>query len=360
MATAPVPAPAPDLVVVGLGPVDRVELRDEVERIAAGDEVAAAVDALRTSEQLLLTQLGALPNVPVLFVDTGDDDLLARQLRAVDLRLEQVTASRARGADALATDLRSLVEAATRDRLRVLVIGDSTSYQLASALDTAGRDVLEVTWAGQQNCPLVPARRIRWSDDAEFDGATCPGSDGRWRTAMEAFRPDVVLASPSLPELGDQSYDGSTWVSPGDPRSTAAHDEGMALLQDLAREVGAVTLVATVPPLRRGAGFDMGPLAAPARLDAWLAQIDRWDAQWASVGRLDWAALAAEAERSAGRDLRIDAVHFDPTALAEVLAPPLVQAVVGAAARLRAEAMEAGCQAGPEDGPLRIARCRLP
>ena len=42
---------------------------------------------------------------------------------------------------------------------RVLVIGDSTSYGVAEALDAVASDRYDVVWAGQSNCPLLPPTR---------------------------------------------------------------------------------------------------------------------------------------------------------------------------------------------------------
>jgi hypothetical protein len=133
----------------------------------------------------------------------------------------------------------------------------------------------------------------------------------------------------------------------------------MVAIQELATGSGAITLVATVPPLVRGKAFDVGELGHPDRLAAWLAQIARWDSQWSSVGTLDWAAITLDAEAGAGRDLRIDAVHFEPGVLAERLAPRLVQDLLEAVVRLIAEATAAGCRVEHPEPTLRLTACRV-
>lgn len=347
MATPPVPGGPPDLIVVGLGAAERHEISQALRDMAPGSplEAEATFAALEGSERILSTLLSGLPSAPVLFVDTTPGDTVTRQLHALALRSRRVDASVANDAATLRADLLALVDA-TAARLRVLVIGDSTSFQLATAIDAAGGDEVEVLWAGRQNCPLLITTRVRWSPAAEFDQSACPSTESGWPEAVAELRPDVLVAAASLPELSEQEYPGAPgWVRPGEPAYVEAHDTAMAELQALAADVGALTLVATIPPVARGRAFD-GPVGEPARRQAWHAQLMRWDAAWHSVGLLDWDAIASAAEAGSPEPLRIDAVHFSRDAVVTILAPPLLRALEREVQRLTGDARTAGCLVG--------------
>jgi hypothetical protein len=161
-----------------------------------------------------------------------------------------------------------------------------------------------------------------------------------------------------LAELSQQRYaGGSGWESPGDDAYIAAHDRGMADLQLMLRDEGSLTIVATVPPLLRGENYD-GPAGDPSRLAAWLEQIRRWDDEWASVGTVDWAAIAVAAETAAGHELREDAVHFEREPLVTILAQPLVDQLLSRVTALEADARQHGCLVGSGDHKkLNLASC---
>ncbi len=340
------PARRPDLVVVGLGPADRAPMADALRRAAPGspDIVGATEEALAISRRVLDDLLADLGGTPALVVDTTPGDPLNSELRQLDMRSVDLTASEARDPVALARDLVAVVSTLRDDtRLRVLVIGDSSSYQLATALDAAGSTTMSVAWAGRAGCALVPAERLRWARDIELDGRSCPSTSDQWPTAVHRFRPDVILAAASLGELSDHRYSGSrAWAAPGTPAYGRVHEAWMEQLQELAGPTGALTVVATTPPLAHGKLYD-GPIGSPARARAWRDQIRRWEGAWASVAVVDWAAIVRRAESAAGHDLRDDAVHFARDPLVSELAPRLVDALGPVITQLDATARARGC-----------------
>ena len=360
MATPPVPAAPPDLIVVGLGTAERHEIGQALRDMAPGSpvEAEATLAALEGSERILSTLLGSLPLAPVLFVDTTPGDTVTRQLHALALRSRRVHASVATDAAGLRADLATAI-GPSPTRRRVLVLGDSTSFQLATAIDAAAGGDMEVLWAGRQNCPLLVTTRIRWSATAEFDQSGCPSAKSGWPEAVADLRPDLVVAAASLPELSEQQYPGVPgWARPGDAAYVARHDAAMQDLQELVAEAGAVTLVATIPPVARGRAFD-GPVGEPERREAWHAQLARWDAAWHSVGVLDWGSIASEAEHRSLEELRIDAVHFTRQAVVDVLAGPLLRAVERGAAQVESEARRSGCLLGEGSRRLVLAACAV-
>jgi hypothetical protein len=352
----------PDLVVVGIGPSERAPMSDALRRTAPGSPnvIGATYEALAISRQVLDLQMAALPGIPVMFVDATPGDPLSDELRQLDLRAEAVTASEAQDRSTFERDLLVVLSTLHDDaRLRVLVIGDSTAYQLATALEAAGTRSISVAWAGRTGCPIVPATRLRWAPGYEIDSADCPSTTSRWPDAVREFRPDVILAAASLAELSEHRYGTArTWVVPGASASSTAHDAGMEAIQQMARRTGALTIVATTPRLARGRLYD-GPVGKPSRRRAWHAQVTRWDDQWESVGVVDWAGIVERAESAAGHDLREDAVHFERAPLLTLLAPPLADALLRGATQLEEGARRSGCLVGL--GPrrhLNLDRCR--
>ena len=125
-------------------------------------------------------------------------------------------------------DLLSTVKKRARpsgdDRVHVLVIGDSTSYPVARELDAQGGGRLDVLWAGRDNCPLAPGYEDRWSSTVINRTDDCPSVDNVWPTVLDSFKPSVVVAVDSLPELTEQRYDAhDTWHKPGDGEWETQH-----------------------------------------------------------------------------------------------------------------------------------------
>jgi peptidoglycan/LPS O-acetylase OafA/YrhL len=356
----------PDLVVVGVGLADRLAIAGKVAMLSVVEQdvrLQLTKEILTTSAALVAAMLDVLPDRPIILVDSisaARRDPLAVKLREASLRRNGVRWSWAQNALGLAADVDQVIEGSGVRSLRVLVIGDSTSYQLADGLDAMGGERLDVEWAGGPNCGIGGATEVRWGPGFEFDRSDCPSPTSVWPDVVARFRPDVVLAVASLPELSDQRFDGDgQWVEPGEPVYTRMHDARMAELQSLLSASGAVTMVATVPPLNPVESFRDHSLTSPSRLTAWLEQILRWDRQWRSVGVLDWGTMVQDAERTEGRSLRIDVVHLDPRELVSILGPRLMEEFLTATASLRADAREAGCRIGSgASARLDPAKCR--
>lgn len=358
----PVRTDPPDLVVMGLTAQDRAPLEligtagpDEAEQIRRGKQ------ALDTAEALLADRLGDLPDVPILVVDLAPDPILSRVVADATLVTEHLWDASPTDSAALADDLAEVLrELEQDDRISVVVVGDSSSMEVAAALDAAGEDRLHVTWAGRTGCPIPPTDEARWGTGLELDTRQCPSPDRAWPQVLDQVRPRVVMVVATLGALSEHRYPGtSEWVVPGDPQWVAAHDSVMADLQALSAPAGSLTLVATVPPLLRGQAYD-GPVGDPDRLEAWLRQLERWDRAWRSVGRVDWATIVLGAEAAAGRPLRGDAVHFERGPLVEVLGPRLVEEVLRSLDSVEVEAEGSGCLVeAAGDRRLDLRRCQL-
>jgi hypothetical protein len=220
--------------------------------------------------------------------------------------------------------------------LRVLVIGDSTSYGVATGL-AGSAEHLAVLWAGKRNCALIPLDASTLIDQqTPADG--CPTVRDGWPAVIASFRPDVIVAVASLPEEADQRYAGDPqWYAPGGDRYVAEHDAGMRDLVALAASTGAVIEVATAPA---NASTGHGGWTTAAGIDAWNAQVQSWDVQSPVVETIGYAALIEAAEAAAGHSLRPDGAHLDDASVTAIVggsfAPLLVQQATAARARLAA------------------------
>lgn len=341
------PAIEPALVVLTLATQDRaaLDVADPVERLRLASRMAQNVR--RSAE-------GALSGgTQVLILDTsGLRDSLSIGLEQLALAHPEVTVIDSAGLRAAVLGRVRPVEEPTVAEpvggavgssadLHVLVIGDSTSFELAAALARQGS--VAVVWGGGANCPLVDVDELRWGDGAQWPMDECPNVDIGWPATIAEVRPDVVLVVASLAEQSEHRYPGSSaWHVAGDPAFTEAHDSMMRDLLELVAPLGSVVLVANAPPIGAGAFAD-SEMADAERLSAWTAQIGRWDDQWLPVSTIDYAGAVARVE--AGGSQRGDGVHLRPAA-ADAVAAELVPVVTARVAELRAALAESGCRVG--------------
>ncbi len=350
--------PGVEVTVVAIGTAERERLawlggedavtRDEAVRTEYYAGVSAVADVLTTLDEQghRLVFLDAVP----------DPDIVSR--------LVDVAAIKARGSsvgDFGATDdelVATIVAAArpvdTPAGTRLLVIGDSTSYGVAVALDAVASDQYDVVWAGQSNCPMSPAYEIRWWGDVTWPGDDCPSAERIWPDVVDSFRPDVILAIASLPELAEQRYDPDDgWHRPGDEAYLAHHEAGGAALAGLAARSGAVVLLADAPPFGPD-GFGGGPLAEPERLAAWNAVLGGWADRWAMMHVIPYAEMLGATEFAAGGTLRPDGAHLVPEGAESLVRDRLLPALPGWIADARAEMTASGCPVGQ---PADVSAC---
>lgn len=351
-----------DVVVVLVGVAD-LAVREALVGLGltADEQYVRLTDVRRqTLAGLAVLGDGGGGDAPVLLADPGIDSLLSDLVNEAAIASERAEVLDLGRDDAALWSALARVSGVTEvpERLRVMVIGDSTSYGVAVELDRQAGDQLQVVWAGRNNCPLVPVDEVYWWEGASFASDHCPRADGLWAEVAADLQPDVILAVASLPEQSRQRYPGDPdFHEPGDPAYVATHDEAMAALQAIAAEHGAVVLLTDAPPIT--AGFhSQSEMARPERLAAWNAQLARWDQQWQSAAVIPWTAPLLAAEDAAGRSLRGDGVHVDPEALAALVREHLAPTVVATTQRLRSELAASGCLvAGAEGRRLDLAAC---
>jgi peptidoglycan/LPS O-acetylase OafA/YrhL len=356
----------PDLVVIAVGESERAPLHGpDAPAPEAVGTVDGALWGFARSREILLTLLAPLPRVPTLIVDTASSpgDPLATVLDGYALGRRDTVVAATGDPLVVAEQLESLAGLTHDHRRRLLVLGDSTSFEVAQALDELAGRRLDVVWAGALNCPLATTAEIRWQPGLAFPRDDCPTPARQWPEVVAEFEPEAVLGVWSIPELADQRYpDDDEWYEPGDEAYSRAHDEAMAALQTLLVPTGAVTIVATSPPFAEVAtagDFGGGPLGDPDRLAAWSAQVARWDESWRSVALLDWGRIVVDAEVAAGGPLRSDGLHLDPGAVRSWIGDRLIAELDASIRAAETDATGAGCLAGiGTDRVLVLDRCR--
>lgn len=369
-----------DLLVVGIGAVDHQTLADAVAVIPgqAGLDIFLVVQRIQQNAVAEFERIGTRARMVVL-VDTvppgespsGPPDVLdsiiaeavlstpsLRHIELADLQAATINVASAPLADASSTDVSMPDSSAADSPMRVMVIGDSTSYGIAQGLAGSTTARFDVLWAGKRNCPLARMESIRWLTGDEFSMAECPSVDAVWPEQIESFQPTVVLVVDGLPEQSLQRYAGDPeWHEAGDAQFGAIHDADFRALLDLVGKVGAVVVLAGQPHNADGAVA----WATTSRIDAWNAQLAAWDAQWAPVATWPYGQAVEAAEAAAGHSLRPDGLHLGEDSVTAIvggiLAPQLRAEVTG----LRAVLASSGCLVGPlrAGGPshLDLTRC---
>lgn len=345
--------PAPDVLIVAIGATDHGAVND---RIHAGDPAAlyAVAQQLRrigvVSFERYAQQAGRVIVVDANMELPGEGDLLTRVLAEAAVSTTTLTVRHVTEVDAGFVD--GLVAPAPPRGLRVMVIGDSTSYGVADALAHSGLQLV-VLWAGHRNCPMIPVDAIQLFDQ-EFSMSECPSVHAGWPEQLASFRPDVVLAVDGVPEQAPQRYAGDdTWHQPGDAAYIERHDAGMRELLDVIAPFGPIVLLATAP----ANGAD-NRWSTDEHIASWNAQLARWDAQWAPVALIDYAELVRAAEEAAGHTLRPDGVHLDDVSVHSIVGGSLGPQLLEHVATLRAQMQEIGCLVdGAGGSQLVIAAC---
>lgn len=353
-----VPVPPSDVLVVALGSVDHAAFTDRLaaSRMLSGGAQFAISQQLDHIGVSAFAQFATLA-ATVVVIDTAPQagDFLDGVLGEATISTTGLLRHPADGIDrAFLASLVAPPAPTTASALRVLVVGDSTSYGVATGL-AGSSEHLAVLWAGKRNCGLIPVEATTLVD-VHTPSAGCPTARDGWPAAVASFRPDVVLAVASLPEEAPQQYPGDlAWYAPGSTRYTAEHDAGMLELVALAATTGAVVEVTSAPnnPLTGARGW-----TSQAGIDAWNAQILSWDAQSTVVQTIDYAGLVASAETAAGHSMRPDGVHLDDASVASIIggsfAPLFVQQVM----TLRRDLALTGCLvSGPDGNQLDLAAC---
>ena len=363
------PARAGDLTVVAIGESDHDAFS---ARIAASQQggvselyrvsqqldqagVAAFVAATKAHGSLVVVDADQTLRPTRDFLDTVLAEARVSSTELTAVALPSVDAAFVSGLVAPLQAAAAGGTVAADTNLRVMVIGDSTSYGVARGLADSGQP-LDVLWAGRRNCPLIPMESIVLIGQ-EYSMTDCPNVHSGWPEALASFHPDVVLAVDSLPEESLQRYAGdSTWYAPGDQGFIDAHNAGLGDLLDLLAPTGAVLEIADAP---FNAPDAPAAWTTDEHISAWNGQLVSWDAQWSVVEGIQYAGLIHDAEVAAGHTLRPDGAHLDDASVTRIIGGQFAPLLVQQATSLRAGLQARRCIVVGPDGPsLNLERCR--
>jgi hypothetical protein len=218
---------------------------------------------------------------------------------------------------------------------RVLVVGDSLMAQVGAVLERYANDhpnELVVFNHSQLGCPVVRGGELRipggdvvavpsqcngWADPVPVDRLTAPAVVS-WVTAVQAFRPDVVLSLVTpwdATDRRDPDHGFPDWTSIGDPAYDAlAASEYRSASQVLA-STGAKVLWLLGPHLDR----PVAPQNDPARIDRLNAIVEGAIRDLPRVGTVDYPSWIGPVGAERDRQLRGDGMHLSPTGLDEVV-----------------------------------------
>ena len=326
----------PDLVVLSVGSAERTLITSLVAALpllSDGVEPSNDTRIFSVSEQVVADIIQPLGVTPVIVVDYGSIDVLSAQIADADMRLSNLVSLNQPSAEIL-RDALLLIDIEMQgqdDRTRVMVIGDSTSFGVATAINSSVGERYSVLWAGGRNCPLVEVARIRWWKDVEFGMANCPTLNGDWKTALDSFSPSIVVAIASMPEQTEQMYlDDPEWYTVSDPKFLAVHDVAMTQMIGEFDSRG-ITLMLMNSPEIHGEAFGAAQFAQPERVAAWNTVMQSWVVRGPQIHHVDWAAMVKASEVIPG-DLRGDGVHMQQGDLDKIIGRdfvPLLDRVAG-------------------------------
>ena len=250
----------------------------------------------------------------------------------------------------------SSVKPARVDRtgpLSVLVIGDSTAENIATALAQASDGSLGVISGGVLGCPLLKVAQVRDRKDSQQDVSYCPSNEQLVRDHVSEV--DAVVVVAGVANQWAYQYAGSdVWVEPASERYKADLDGFLENIEDIVAPYGLPILVFETPPVRDNPKILGDDIATLLR---WAEVINEWDSHWYSVKMVPYADALSDPNSDEGKAERPDGVH-----LAEEFGRELARIIL--IPRLRDKYFDAldemnqsGCRTA-EDG-LILSKCQI-
>ena len=237
--------------------------------------------------------------------------------------------------------------------LSVLVIGDSTAENIATALAQASDGSLGVISGGVLGCPLLKVAQVRDRKDSRQDVSYCPSNEQLVRDHVSEV--DAVVVVAGVANQWAYQYAGSdVWVEPSSDQYKADLNGFLENIEAIVASRGLPVLVFETPPVRDNPKILGDDIAALVR---WAAVIDEWDSNWYSVKMVPYADALSDPNSDEGKAERPDGVH-----LAEDFSIELARIIL--IPRLRDKHFDAldemnqsGCRAA-EDG-LILSKCQI-
>jgi peptidoglycan/LPS O-acetylase OafA/YrhL len=303
--------------------------------VALGAFVASVVAAVVLASAVLASTSGRVDTTPEILVTLAPDTTNVN---------EGVTTT---VADAMPTRIDRTVP------LSILVIGDSTAENIATALAGASDGNLGVISGGVLGCPLLKVAFVRDRKDSQQDVAYCPENEQLVRDHVADVDAVVIVAGVAN-QWAFQYTDSDMWIEPGSDQYKTDLDQFLFNIEDIVAPYGLPVLVFETPPVRDNPKILGDDISALVR---WAAVIDEWDSNWHSVKMVPYADALSDPNSDEGKKERPDGVH-----LAEDFGQDLARVIL--IPRLRDKYFDAldemnqsGCRTA-EDG-LILLKCQI-
>jgi len=238
--------------------------------------------------------------------------------------------------------------------LNILVIGDSTAENIATALAGASDGTLGVISGGVLGCPLLKVALVRDRKDSQQDVDYCPDNERLVREHVSEVDAVVIVAGVAN-QWAFQYADSDVWIEPGSDQYKTDLDQFLFNVEEIVALYGLPVLVFETPPVRDNPkilGDDISDLVR------WAKVIAEWDAAWHSVKMVPYADALSDPNSEEGKKERPDGVH-----LAEDFGQELARVIL--IPRLRdkyfdalSEMQKSGCRS-TEKKSLDIEQCRV-
>jgi len=238
--------------------------------------------------------------------------------------------------------------------LNILVIGDSTAENIATALAGASDGTLGVISGGVLGCPLLKVALVRDRKDSQQDVDYCPDNERLVREHVSEVDAVVIVAGVAN-QWAFQYADSDVWIEPGSDQYKTDLDQFLFNIEEIVALYGLPVLVFETPPVRDNPkilGDDISDLVR------WANVIAEWDAAWHSVKMVPYADALSDPNSEEGKKERPDGVH-----LAEDFGQELARVIL--IPRLRdkyfdalSEMQKSGCRS-TEKKSLDIEQCRV-
>jgi hypothetical protein len=237
--------------------------------------------------------------------------------------------------------------------LSVLVIGDSTAENIATALAQASDGSLGVISGGVLGCPLLKVAQVRDRKDSQQDVSYCPNNLQLVRDHVSQV--DAVVVVAGVANQWAFQYAGSdVWVEPASDQYKADLNGFLDKIEVIVAPRGLPVLVFETPPVRDNPKILGDDIAALVR---WAGVINEWDSNWYSVKMVPYADALSDPNSDEGKAERPDGVH-----LAEDFSVELARIIL--IPRLRdkyfdalSEMNESGCRSS--DKVLILEKCQI-
>ena len=237
--------------------------------------------------------------------------------------------------------------------LSILVIGDSTAENIATALAQASDGSLGVISGGVLGCPLLKVAQVRDRKDSQQDVSYCPSNEQLVRDHVSEV--DAVVVVAGVANQWAYQYAGSdVWVEPASDQYKADLDGLLEKIEVIVAPRGLPVLVFETPPVRDNPKMLGDDIATLLR---WAEVINEWDSHWYSVKMVPYADALSDPNSDEGKAERPDGVH-----LAEEFGRELARIIL--IPRLRDKYFDAldemnqsGCRTA-EDG-LILSKCQI-